>query len=106
MFFIDVSEGSERNPVEDLDSLKVEVAQFGQGLATKRAVVAANKIDVLVDGSRLESLERRAQDLRLEFWSISAATGAGTQQLVLSLERRLRQKELNAIGQTGRGGPG
>ena len=103
VFFIDVSEGSERNPIDDLASLKDEVAQFGQGLATKRAVVAANKIDVLVDRSRLESLERRAQDLGLEFWAISAATGEGTQQLVLSLERRLRQKELNAIGQ---GGPG
>ncbi|MEE9180721.1 MAG: GTPase ObgE, partial [Vicinamibacteria bacterium] len=103
VFFIDVSEGSERNPIDDLASLEDEVSQFGQGLATKRAVVAANKIDVLVDRSRLESLERRAQDLGLEFWSISAATGEGTQQLVLSLERRLRQKELNAIGQAGPG---
>ncbi len=106
VFFIDVSEASERNPVEDFDCLKDEVSQFGQGLATKRAVVAANKIDILVDRSRLESLERRAQDLGLEFWPVSAATGEGTQQLALSLERRLREKELDAIGQTGRGGPG
>ncbi len=106
VFFIDVSEGSERNPIDDLDCLKDEVSQFGQGLATKRAVVAANKIDVLVDQSRLESLERRARDLGLESWAISAATGEGTRQLVLSLERRLGEKELNAIGETGWGGPG
>ena len=104
VFFIDVSEASERDPVEDLDCLKEEVSQFGQGLATKPAVVAANKIDILFEGSRLESLERRVRDLGLDFWPISAATGEGTREFALSLERRLRRKELNAIGHSG--GPG
>jgi GTP-binding protein len=99
VFFIDVSEASGRDPIEDLDCLIDEVARFGGGLEAKPALVAANKIDILSERSRLEALEHRASALGLPLWPVSAATGEGTERLVHALARRLHEKELDTMGQ-------
>lgn len=99
VYFIDVSEASERDPVQDLECLMEEVERFGRGLEKKPAVVAANKIDVLSDGSRLASLESAAKEFGLEVWAVSAATGEGTERLLVSLARRLQEKEIRNLVQ-------
>src|SRR3954471_19836572 len=60
---VDVSGGSGRDPVEDLDTLRRELEMFQPTLAAKPQIVAANKIDALDDEARLEALARRAAAL-------------------------------------------
>jgi GTP-binding protein len=81
---VDVSGASGRDPVEDLDTLRRELALFRPELAAKPQLVAANKIDALDDESRVKGLARRAGELKLPFFRISAVSGAGITGLLES----------------------
>jgi GTP-binding protein len=91
VYFIDVSEGSLREPSEDLDALRTEIEAYGGGMERKPAAVAANKIDAVLDESRLQRLERKARALDLPFFVVSAATGAGCREMAAELYRLLRK---------------
>lgn len=99
VYFIDVSEASGRDPVEDLECLMEEVARFENGLDEKPAVVVANKIDILSEKSRLSSLEGAARKAGLDLWAVSASTGEGTKRMLFAVARRLRDKELDTMAQ-------
>jgi GTP-binding protein len=86
---VDVSGASARDPVADLDTLRHELEMFQPALAAKPQVVAANKIDALDDESRIETLARRAAELKLPFFRVSAATGAGIPELLEAMWQRL-----------------
>jgi GTPase len=88
---VDVSGGSGRNPVEDLDILRRELELFQPTLAAKPQIVAANKIDA-IDPSQsdaIAALESRAAALDLPFLQVSAATGQGIPDLLEAMWRRL-----------------
>ena len=85
VYFVDVSEGSGRNPVDDLRALRREIEAYGEGMEHKPAAVVANKIDVLGDPSRLGALEAEASRLGLPFFAVSAVTGEGCRKMVREL---------------------
>jgi GTPase len=89
VYFIDVAEGSGREPDEDLAVLRREIELYGRGVERKPAAVVANKIDALSDRERLERLERAAMDLGLPFFAVSAATGEGCREMTVELHRRI-----------------
>jgi GTP-binding protein len=89
VYFIDVAEDSLRDPAEDLRALVEEVAAFGQGLAGRPAIAAANKIDILRDRHRLAGLEAAARELGMPVFAVSAATGEGIPLLLQELARRV-----------------
>lgn len=91
VYFVDVSEGSGRAPVGDLRALRKEIAAYGEGMDQKPAAVAANKIDVLADASRLRALESAAATLGLPCFAISAATGKGCAEMVRELYHRVTE---------------
>src|SRR5205814_6306921 len=81
---VDVSGASGRNPVEDLDVVRRELELFQPALAMKPQLVAANKLDAVATpqtDSRVVELRGRARDLKLPFFPISGATGAGISDL-------------------------
>jgi GTP-binding protein len=89
---IDVSGLSGRDPVHDLDTLRRELELFQPTLAAKPQLVAANKLDAVDPDeadATLEPLSRRAADLALPFFRISAATGAGVPGLLEAMWRHL-----------------
>jgi GTPase len=86
---VDVSSGSGRDPVEDLDTVRRELELFQPTLAAKPQIVAANKIDAVDDEQRVAKLQRRASKLRLPFFKISGVTGAGVQDLLEAAWREL-----------------
>jgi GTPase len=110
VYFVDVSEASGREPVEDLAVLREEIELFGQGMERKPAAVVANKIDALSDRLRLEALERAARELGLPFFAVSAATGEGCRELSIELHRRIvaerRDREPGLEPESGGRGPG
>ena len=89
---VDVSGASGREPVQDLAVLCKELALFDAGLAAKPQLVAANKIDAIDRDARdphVEALARRASELKLAFFRVSAATGAGVPELLEAMWHRL-----------------
>ncbi|HEV8347147.1 MAG TPA: GTPase ObgE [Vicinamibacterales bacterium] len=82
---VDVSGASGRDPVHDLDTVRRELEMFQPALAAKPQLVAANKIDAIEAAERdaqVDALARRASDLKLPFFRVSAATGAGVAELL------------------------
>jgi GTP-binding protein len=94
---VDVSSGSGRDPVDDFEVIRRELALFPLSgpqpsspdamwsLADKPQIVAANKIDALDDPGRLDRFEAHVAALRLPFFAISGATGQGVGQLLEAL---------------------
>jgi GTP-binding protein len=92
---VDISGGSGRNPVDDLDTLRRELELFQPELAAKPQIVAANKIDAMdptVDDGAMKALAARAKALDLPFFKISAVTGAGVPALLEAAWRELAPK--------------
>jgi len=89
MHLVDVSSGSGRDPVSDLDVIRRELELFAPDLASKPQLVCANKIDALDDEERAAAVERRARDLGLQFFRISGVTGAGLPELLEAAWREL-----------------
>jgi GTP-binding protein len=81
---IDVSGLSGRDPVNDLEVLRSELARFDEDLARKPQIVAANKIDAVSDDALIAPLEQRAREMDLPFFRISAVTGEGLDALLES----------------------
>ncbi|HXH28624.1 MAG TPA: GTPase, partial [Candidatus Polarisedimenticolia bacterium] len=79
---VDVSEGSGRDPVRDLEVVNEELRAFSEALALKPQVVAANKIDALSDRSRLKALEGRCAAAGIRCLAVSAVTGKGLKTLL------------------------
>ena len=94
-----VSGASGRHPVEDLDVVRRELELFQPVLAMKPQLVAANKIDALLEpdtNPRVADLRRRARDLHLPFFAISGATGAGLPDLLETMWQRLAEARQSA----------
>jgi GTP-binding protein len=89
---VDVSGATGRDPVQDLDTVRQELALFQPTLAAKPQLVAANKIDAVEPGAGdlvVDALAARAAALGLAFHRISAVTGAGVPALLESMWRHL-----------------
>jgi GTP-binding protein len=79
---VDVSGASGRDPVEDFEIIRHELALYNRELLAKPELVAANKIDALDDPDRVARLEQRARELALPFFRVSAVTGEGVPALL------------------------
>jgi GTP-binding protein len=77
---VDVSETG-RDPVQDFDVIMRELASFSGDLAKKPMILAATKLDVAQDPSRVKSLEKLAKKRKLRFLKISSVTGEGVDAL-------------------------
>jgi GTP-binding protein len=86
---VDVSSATGRDPAADLDVIRRELELFQPMLAAKPQIVAASKIDAVDDESRVTALAKKAADLHLPFYRVSAATGAGIHELLEAMWQRL-----------------
>jgi GTP-binding protein len=95
---VDISGATGRDPVEDLDTVRKELELFQPELAAKPQLVAANKMDVAgpdLDAT-VSALEKRAKSLKLPFYRISGASGAGVPDLLEAMWRTLAAARANA----------
>jgi GTP-binding protein len=96
---VDMSGATGRDPVEDLDTLRRELELFDATLAAKPQIVAANKIDAVdpvEDAEKIAALGRRASELGLPFFRMSAVTGAGVPELLEAMWQRLAASRQSA----------
>ena len=92
LHLVDVSEGSNRKPLEDFKILLRELASFSEELAAKDMIVVANKMDAAQDPARVKSLKAAARRRNLPLFEISAVTGEGVPELVNAIGERLFPK--------------
>jgi GTP-binding protein len=79
---VDVSGASGRDPVEDFEVIRRELAFYNRDLLEKPQLVAANKLDAVDDPARVSAVADRAHALGLPFFAISAVTGQGVPALL------------------------
>ena len=78
---------SSDDPIRDIESVRSELEEFGEGLIDKRWLVALNKIDIEgTQGTRAE-VEAALGQRGLETFSISALSGEGVDRLLNALFR-------------------
>ncbi len=89
---VDVSGSEDRDPVEDFEKINEELCRYSPELASRPMLVAANKTDLLPpESGRLERLRAHVVGKGCAFFAISAATAAGTRELMRAVARRLAQ---------------
>ncbi|MCL2637588.1 MAG: GTPase ObgE [Oscillospiraceae bacterium] len=84
---VDVSGIEARDPKEDFEKINYELAQFSQEIANLPQIVAANKSDIATD-EQIEEFRAFIGE-KYPLFIISAATKAGTQELVNHVAARL-----------------
>ena len=89
---VDVSGCEDRDPVEDFEKINAELREYSADLAARPMIVAANKCDLIPEGSdNLERLRRYVTERGYEFYEISAATTQGTKPLMRTIANKLRE---------------
>lgn len=86
---------TDRNPVQDLDVIEEELAQYG-GLENRPRIIALNKID-LPDGAAMAGMV--AQELRdrgYEVYPVSAASREGLAELTYAMARIIQKTRADA----------
>ena len=94
---VDVSDAAGRDPVEDFDVIRHELASFSDEMAQKPMIVVASKIDAAQDEERLASVRRLAADRGLPFFAISSVTGAGLNELVYAMAEKIGENSAAAV---------
>ena len=76
----------------DFEKINEELRQYSPDLAARPMIVAANKADLLPpDSDNLERLRAYVEERGYEFYEISAATTAGTKNLMRTIAGKLAQ---------------
>jgi GTP-binding protein len=88
LHLIDVSQGNDRDPVEDFHTIQNELAQHSVELAQKPRLIAATKMDA-VDTAKLRKLEQWCGQNHVEMIKISSVTGEGLEELKRSIYKKL-----------------
>ena len=87
---MDVSGSEDRDPIDDFEKINAELAEYSADLAARPMIVAANKCDLIPEGSdNLERLRAYVTQRGYPFFEISAATTQGTRPLVRAIAGKL-----------------
>ena len=75
--------GSEgRDPIDDFHVINQELAKYSDKLTKKKQLVAANKIDLITDMSKLDKLREEIEAEGYEFFPICTLDGRGLKPLM------------------------
>lgn len=86
---VDVSGSEGRDPIEDFKTINAELEQYSPGLSKRPMLVAANKLDIVVDQEQLEKFRAFIKEQGLELFEISAATNSGIKDIVNATAAKL-----------------
>ncbi|MDI3299127.1 MAG: GTPase ObgE [Bacillota bacterium] len=114
VYVVDLAGTEGRDPLQDLEVLRRELASYDPGLLERPALVAANKWDLPAARERWEAFRPAVEARGLEVYPLSAATGEGVERLlnrIVELRRRLPERpgeagapEAQAAGRAGAAG--
>lgn len=87
--FVHLLDGTRPDPLQDMDVINGELAQFGEDLAPKPQVVAVNKIDLPDAARRTAELRELLTARHIEPFFISAVTSEGVRPLLERVAQEL-----------------
>ncbi len=87
---VDICPLDEHDPADDYRVIRRELEQYSPTLAAKREIVVANKIDL--SGS-MEHVQALRNELGVEVFAVSGATGAGLETLAERIWQVLQENE-------------
>jgi GTP-binding protein len=90
---VDVSDASGRDPVEDFETVMLELASFNEDLPKKPMMVVASKMDAAQKPGRVESLKHLAAERKLPYFEISSVTGKGVDALKHAIGETVLEKK-------------
>lgn len=100
LFLYVVDLGAE-DPVADLWTVREELLAYDPQLASRAAMVAANKMDLSQAQENLAGFRRMVEELGLEVWPISAMSGQGVPELLSALADKLQASRGEDQGEQG-----
>lgn len=71
-----------RNPLEDYERIRKELAKYSEKLALRQEIIVANKVDLEEAACFLPQLKKMAQEKNIPFFACSAATKQGLRELM------------------------
>jgi len=86
---VDVSVGTDRNPVEDFEDINNELYLYDAEMRKKPQIAVASKTDSVDDG-KLESFQEFCKANDIPFFAISSVTGDGLQELIRFMMQAVR----------------
>lgn len=92
LHLVDVSGMSPGDPVDNLGKINRELELYSDKLLEKPQTVVATKLDI-ADKDKLDRLSDYCKNNAIDFFAVSAATGAGIRELVRYVAARLRSSE-------------
>ncbi|UCG83244.1 MAG: hypothetical protein JSW38_13975, partial [Dehalococcoidia bacterium] len=93
---IQIIDGSSDNVLSDLKAIEAEMQAYGEGLGDKPRIVAVNKIDIPEVRERIRRIRSELQDIGVDVYFISAATGEGVDELMKKTLDMLTQADSTA----------
>ena len=89
---VDAAGSEGRDPVEDIKAINKELASYEAEIGNRKQILAANKCDLLPEGSdALDRIREYCSELGVEVFPISAATGEGVRDLLYHVSGILAQ---------------
>lgn len=88
---LDLSPITQRDPIQDYETLNNELISFSEDLSKRPQIVALNKIDITEAREDLERIEKHFSSLGIKTYPISSATGEGTKDLVWEISKQLEE---------------
>ncbi|MCD7834348.1 MAG: GTPase ObgE [Lachnospiraceae bacterium] len=92
---VDAASVEGRDPVDDIYKINAELRAYRADLADRPQVIAANKLDVLPEEGELEHplsrLKKEFEPKGIPVFGISAVSGQGVRELLLYVQRLLRE---------------
>ena len=81
---VDAAGSEGRDPIDDLNKINDELAQYSMDLEKRPQIVVANKIDLFYDDdhSKLDEIRQWAEDHGFAYAEMSAATNQGVRELM------------------------
>lgn len=84
-----------RNPVQDLDVIEAELAQYG-GLEDRPRIIALNKIDLPDGAAMADMVAQTLRDRGYEVYPVSAASRQGLNDLTYAMARLIQKSRAEA----------
>ena len=79
---VDVSGIEGRNPICDFETINQELTLYNEDLARRPMIVAANKVDIMVNPEAYEEFKQYIKEKGYTLFEISAATRQGVRELM------------------------
>jgi len=86
---LDLSPITEREPVDDYETMNRELKAYSEELSRKPQIVAPNKIDITESREKLKEIKKYFDEKKIKIFPISSATGEGLKELVCEIGKNL-----------------